>query len=150
MRVFAYSIRMATAPLFPAIPDMPVCAMSMVWSSKSSQASTDLFDTAFNILDFSQGTRPHEDEQSRANKLSTSQKHVFFLGPISHSAVDCKPHSLLPHLSSTWIRRHDLLRAQLDNLLEANRNNVRLPAVRAKLRTQPSRQILLKVNAFSI
>lgn len=74
----------------------------------------------FDVLDVVKDRRPHKDAKCRTNELTTPEKHIL----LTTSRVQAISHSLLPQLFSSRIAVHDLLRAQLDDLLETDNHNL--------------------------
>src|SRR4051794_16410204 len=81
-----------------------------------------LLNTTFDILDMLKNRSPNENTQSGANELSASKENVMLATCCSRMSIQRLPDSLLPSLFPGWVTVHDLLRTELDNLLESNSN----------------------------
>jgi hypothetical protein len=66
------------------------------------------------------------------------------------SIIECPLYCVFPRLASCWVSRHDLLGAQLHNLLETNRYDFWLLLAQIYGWTQPWGQVFLETSGTTI
>ena len=100
-----------------------------------------LLDTALHIFDVAEHRGLHKDAQRSADKLPTSQEDILFVPVLAVVSVQGPLDGLLPHLLSRGVAVHDLLRVELDYLLEPDGDDLWLdrPQFRGP---EPGRQIV--------